>query len=358
MNQYYLDRVIPLIEQYITDFEKNNTVGKRYETAKWTAVAQFQENWNIDSDDMLSMWKECIRGTSFLDSVHSYPSNGITMLLKIPEEVEFVRNRFAFLFSEDGGDLVDRNNRIERFNDQMNEKIEHYDHSGSVYKQTRATTITYLNLWAPEDNYRYKADPANEWAKYVGFDGLHGGRNFSLQKYYQMCDDLLEVVRTNQKLIELHKTRFDGDIPDYDKALHILTFDVLYCCWQKKDVRRQIVEEINIREQEEIKEKISSEINALKKQIEDYEAELVNVDFVEEIVTHKKYGDGVGRIEGDKVLVKFAEKETKFKYPASIIQGFLTPARTEITEGLIRNNEIQLAIQDLEKQIKELQKEL
>ncbi len=48
------------IQAYIKDFDQNNhrdSNSLRNETIKWTSAANFSENWDVDAEDFLAMWK-------------------------------------------------------------------------------------------------------------------------------------------------------------------------------------------------------------------------------------------------------------------------------------------------------------
>ena len=112
---------------------------------------------------MFSMWKSCTK-RAFIDTRHNHPSQGIALLLKNPSEVEGVRNAFRTLFSAETSDVEDKWNRILTFMDYINGRLTDLFPNSSIYHQTREGVLTYLNLWDPDHNYRYKSAPANNWA--------------------------------------------------------------------------------------------------------------------------------------------------------------------------------------------------
>lgn len=76
---------------------------------KWRAVSCFMENWDIDADDFASMFKSSMKDTSnLIDNATVQPIGGILLLLKHPEEIEFVRKCFRDLYTDDGGNLEAR----------------------------------------------------------------------------------------------------------------------------------------------------------------------------------------------------------------------------------------------------------
>lgn len=152
---------------------------------KWKAVTIFQKYWDIESDNFPQMFADALKDTSnLIDNATVQPIGGIKMLLSHEEEVEFVRAAFDELFSDDNGDLEDRNDRINSFMDKINKKIDTYVSGSWKYPQSRASVIYYLNLWRPEENYIFKSTEATDWANCVEFGGdFCSGVTFSLAEY-------------------------------------------------------------------------------------------------------------------------------------------------------------------------------
>ena len=90
----------------------------------------------------------------------------------------------------------------------VNARIEKYVSGSWKYPQNRNSVIYYLNLWKPEENYIFKATEAVAWANCIEYgDDLGSGKPFSLKKYYKMCDELLDEIKDNQELLNLHAKR-------------------------------------------------------------------------------------------------------------------------------------------------------
>ena len=65
---------------YLFDHNNNRDGSLRDETIKWSAAANFAENWDIDANDKLLMWKRCTK-RAFIDTRHNHPLQGIALLL-------------------------------------------------------------------------------------------------------------------------------------------------------------------------------------------------------------------------------------------------------------------------------------
>ena len=331
------------IEAYIKDFDRNNHRDEdslRDETIKWTAAASFAQNWDQDAEDMLSMWKQCTK-RAFIDTRHNHPSQGITMLLKNPAEVEGVRSAFKSLFVKDTDDVEEKWNRVLAFLEYINGRLAELYPNTTIYLQTKEAVLTYLNLWDPNHNYRYKPAPANNWASYMGYTDWESGQRFSLRKYYKMCDEILEVVKNHAELLRVHGQRFENGEPDYDRELHILTFDVLYCFWSYEDARREALEEYQETMRQQRINDLEDQLSKISAEIETKEGLIRDPNCLGIRVQHKKYGVGeVTNISNGKLEVIFGNEGTKvFLYPDAFTKGFLKPEDPAIL-GLFEQNKI------------------
>lgn len=350
------------IQAYIKNFDHNNQrdeTSLRNETLKWTAAASFAENWDIDTDDMLSMWKKCTR-KAFVDTRYHHPVQGITLLLEKPSETEKVRSAFKALFKNETEDIEAKWKRIQEFMEYINGRISVHYPDEKIYLQTKESVLTYLNLWDPDHNYRYKPAAANNWASYIGFQDWETGRNFSLRKYYKMCDEIREVIKNHSELLRVHRQRFENGEPDYDKELHILTFDVLYCFWSYDHAHQEAVEEYQIAMERkhiyDLEEQLSEAIDEIK-----VKSELIcmpNCNGIE--VYHKKYGTGqVINITENRLSVAFENDDIrKFEYPDAFADGYLQPTDTAIMRQFQKNKILKKEIVSLKEKVKQIRKEL
>ena len=346
------------IQAYIVDFDRNNHrdgTSLRNETRKWTAAANFAKNWDINAEDMLSMWKRSTKD-AFVDTKRNQPTEGIRRLLKHPSEVEGVRNAFSALFDKEVVDVEEKWNRILKFMDYINGRLTELYPNFSSYLQTKEGVITYLNLWDPDHNYRYKPRPANNWASYIGYADWETGQRFSLRKYYKMCDEIREVVKNHQELLRIHRQRFENGEPDYDKELHILTFDVLYCFWGYEDARREALEEYQEAMRQQRIDDLEEKLKKTRDEIQIKAAAVSYPDCIGLIVYHKKFGIGnIVEFNGKLITVSFVTDKTRqFKFPDAFVRGFLQPEDDSILEQVKRNDQIEKelsALRELEKQL-------
>ena len=350
------------IQAYIKDFDRNNRrdgISTRDESIKWTAAANFARNWNVDADDMLSMWKICTK-QAFIDTSHSHPTQGISLLLKRPTEVEGVRQAFRNLFQENLVNIDEKWDRILAFMDYINERISFVSPTSTIYLQTKESVLTYLNLWDPDHNYRYKPAPANNWASYIGYTDWESGQRFSLRKYYKMCDEIHDQVKNHDELLRVHRQRFENGEPDYDKELHILTFDVLYCFWGYEDAREEAIKEYHEVEKQQRIDELEDRLNKIREEIQDKTHALDYPDCIGLKVNHRKYGKGIAsEISGDKISITFEDNVTKlFKYPGAFVEGYLQTEDGTFMNRMVRNDQLEQDLMALREQAEQIAEEL
>ncbi len=328
-----------LFDNYITKFDVINDDANR-EYYKWEAVKHFKDNWDINAPDFAGMFKEAVRLTSVLLNNHIVqPANGIIKLAERPELTEIVRKMFKDLFSDDGGDIDARQDRIYAFLAKADELLNTYEKGKWKYAQDMRTAITYLNLMYPEQNYLFKATQAREFMYCSEFTNDFGsGENFSLKKYYMMCDELVEEIKSNKTLIDLHNNRI-SPLMYNDDNYHILAYDIIYA-----GITYNLYSDIAIVKPQKTYTKAQQNAEKrilLSKQLEDINNELAlslqqratfdsfSAKGLE--VTHKTYGDGfVIEHNEQNVTVRFDSCDKKFQLPQGFTDGFLKIESEEI----------------------------
>ena len=323
-----------ILQQFIDNFDYLSAKDGGDEGYKWVAAYCFEQNWNIEAEDFLAMFNDSMKEMSnLIDNSQVQPLSGIRLLLKQPEEVEFVRNSFKELFSDDNGDIAARQDRVDAFVESVNGRIAKYTPEGSWrYNQSRGNVIYYLNLWRPHENYIYKATEANEWAACIEFgEDFGSGTTFSLAKYYKMCDELLDEIKKNETIVKLSADRVASKgITDFDDQLHILVYDIIYCNHNYLLYDKAAIAKVSTKERLK-KHQILQKMNGLEAEINQKQCELEQIEKPKPLpdingctVQHKKYGEGkVVSIAVTSITVIFDAGEKKFKYPDAFVQGFL-----------------------------------
>lgn len=341
MDRKNLDAIMKV---YVERFDELNKRDGNDEGYKWRAESCFKKHWDIEAEDFASMFKLSMKETSnLIDNATVQPIGGILELLKHSNEVEFVRTCFRELFSEDNGDLKNRQTRIEIFADKINERLDHYVHGSWKYPQKINNVIYYLNLWKPEENYIFKSTEATAWANCIEYgDDFGSGSTFSLAKYYKMCDELLSEFSKYDEVMRLHNERVAKEMPDYDDKLHILVYDIIYCAHAYNFYNGIIIQ--NVSTKERIKNAhLRNERDELQQQIAEKETQLQDLNDNPVILPnvagyclqHKKYGEGIViSCKNNMLLLDFSGEQKKFPYPSSITQEFLRCADDSIIEKI------------------------
>lgn len=327
MNKTHLHNIL---QQYIEKYDFLDDPRGNDEGYKWDVVKSFKENWNIEAKDFPNMFKSAfleVQKTNLIDNKTVQPIGGITLLLKYDEEVEFVRECFKELFSDDNGDIDLRQEQIETFIDKINLHIDKYVKGSWKYPQQRNNVIYYLNLWKPEENYIFKSTEATEWANCIEFgDDFGSGETFSLKKYYKMCDELLEELKTNDEIMQLYEIRKKTKAKNFDDNGHILVYDIIYCA-KAYNLYRNVPtlkrlstkQRIYLAETAEKREHLLENLSELSVEFERLSIEMELPNISGETVFHKKWGSGtVVTCQDGFVEVKFAEGIKKLQYPDSI----------------------------------------
>lgn len=303
-------KVNAVIQQYIDRFYEFDDVKGNDEGYKWRAVSNFKKYWDIEAEDFADMFTNSVkRFKNLVGEGPVYPLEAIKKLFEY-KETEFVREQFRKLFYEDdGGNLNKRQDRTDCFVEAINNKIEEHI-SSKIYRVSRRTAIFFLNAYCPEDNFIYKATEALNWAADMCFaEDIGGGMNFSLEKYYRMCRETLEIMKGNDELVALILMRCQREAVGFDDKLHIAVFDLIYCydtymvseydkglTVKQKQEKKQVESYIDNLKQERKAlnddiEKIEIEAQALNSAIAEKE------QFISDVVgcaaQHKTLGEGV-----------------------------------------------------------------
>ena len=330
-----------LIDNYLNVFDTiNNDVHQEY--YKWEAVKHFQDHWDIDAEDFAGMFKEAVKASSnLINNRMVQPTNGIIKLAENPDLTDTVREMFRDLFEEDGGDINDRQERIHAFMDKADELLNTYEKGKWKYAQDLRTVIMYLNLMHPDKNYMFKATQAREFMYCVEFaDDFGSGDNFKLEKYYRMCDELVEEIKKNEYLMQTHHARMTSSMYAEDNY-HILAYDIIYSAivydlYKDINVVRpkgaSSTEKTRIIKINELNAKLAEANHSLNQKLQE-RSEFDDVSAKGLIVIHKTFGEGTVIDQQDcRIVVRFVSGEKKFQLPQGFANGFLKTESNEIMD--------------------------
>ena len=310
-----------LINRYEANFYTINNA-ENNEIFKWKTVKHFRDVWfSAEAATMpfSQMFHEARKeATYILDNSRVSPTSGVVKLAEVfPQEIESLFR--DVLFADDGGDIEKRQEGMDTFIAKFEELRQKEFSRCWKYKQERHAASCYLSFIAPEQNYIYRYSEAEEFAQYIEFGkDIGSGEDFHLDRYYEMCDIVVEALRQHTSLLEKHFKLIEGNDQYYkDESLHLLVFDLMYCCRymnfynglehasKKASTKAYQLEQLREKEAQERAAKIAAveeQIHELQVELEQYEdVSLIGVE-----VTQSK--EGVGTVisqNGNMIKVQF-----------------------------------------------------
>ena len=324
MNHYNLHELITRYENSY-DFINNSVNDEKF---KWDAVRGFRDVWFSDSASSIPFAQlfdaAAKRSSVLINNRVMSPTTGIVkMAEQRPAEMERLFREVLFADFDTIRQLQDH---MDGFLDQIELIRQELFPRFYRYKQDRHAASCYLSFFAPETHFIYRYNEAEEFAKYVEYGkDLGSGANFKLEYYYELAQIIVDAFKEHPGLIEKHDTLFqNNDQYYYDKSLHLMAFDLMYCCRcyyfytglshaKKKDsIKAYTAQQLKEKEEAERLQRIAeieAEIHSLEVQMDQFEEiSLLGVE-----VTQKNYGDGtVIAQEGSRITVRFPTKTTVF----------------------------------------------
>lgn len=315
-----------LINRYEENFYTLNNA-EHDEIFKWRAAKRFRDVWFSDEAQSLPFSEKFNSAKKefsiLIDNSYVSPSNGIVKIAE--QDQDAVERLFTeVLFADDGGDIVARQNNMDRFLEEFDKLHAKYYPQSFKFKQDRHAVSCYLAFYAPDQNYIYRYSDAEAFAQNIEFGkDIGSGESFRLERYYEMCDMIVEALKEHSSLLEKHFT-FLSDKCYRDESLHLLAFDLMYCCRtynyyagmthaSKKDSIKAFTEaEARAKEAQEKQEKIDvlmAEISELECRAEMFtQISLLNVQ-----VYQPTYGDGVIIEQNvNKIKVRYSDCEKTY----------------------------------------------
>ncbi|MDD6338564.1 MAG: AAA family ATPase [Lentisphaeria bacterium] len=211
-----------ILGRYKTDFDQQ----WKEEQYKWEAVKCFQDNWQIDAADFLSMMKAAFaKKGNLLDTNGNYPFAWIKEVSQIaPEEV---RSMFASLYDEE----KDVFERIEAFKQKAAALRNQYTPDANNHYQRENPITIYLWLRYPEQYYIYKFKETRKISSYLGlqlkYPILKGTYPDNVQDCWSIYNLIHQAVLQDTQLQSLFQQHLDDSCyPDHQ--FHILAMDVGY----------------------------------------------------------------------------------------------------------------------------------
>lgn len=212
------------LNQVISAYKANFSKHFEKERYKWNAVKCFQENWDIETDDLAGMLKKSFSKTeNLLAASYYYPFRMIwEFAKKVPKTV---KEMFDDLFDEKRN-VTDR---INKFLDSAEYIRKEYDPgTWKNHYQNINTISVYLTLKYPRKYSFYKNNiykAALELTDFVQPKGF--SKIDKLLKYYEICDEIYEIIKSDTELIDILNEELSLE-KNNDYSLHLLVQDILY----------------------------------------------------------------------------------------------------------------------------------
>ena len=337
-----------IIARYLEKFALTNAKPHE-EYFKWQAIDCFQTNWNIDAEDLYESFTRAVAKTDvLLDGGHSAPSSGIKSLLKLPEEVETVREAFRKLLytecDEKARDLL-----VEEFIQTVNARIKAHWPNDSYRPQATRSTLCYLALARPDRDFFYMFTKAENWAYFTefGFD-IGSGSNFSLPNYYRMCNELVDAIRESDALRRCNEERMQAAGVSLSDDFHTLAYDIMYCATTYGlyvDLPTYEAKGVKYRIQRAAERQVLAELQAAaaaaKRELDAFDASLVTPPTLcGQAVRHSSFGTGtILSLEDYKLNVQFGETVKIFVYPSVFNNKQLMLSDPEVKARLLAAEE-------------------
>ena len=220
MNYKKLDRVI---ESYVNNLETYLPD----EVYKWEAIKCFQDNWDIKSDDFLSMLINSFTKSANLLSGYNYYA--FRMIKEFAErEPETVREMFINLFDEN----INLKIRFDNFFNSSDELLKKYWDDSKHHFQDLHSISTYLTFMYPDKYYIYKFSIAKKSSNFLEFEVIPSDKNLSKNEkryytynnYIKLCDRILDHIKDNNSIFE----KAEKISPTVSISQNVFAQDILY----------------------------------------------------------------------------------------------------------------------------------
>ena len=217
---FNLKKLRAAIESYKAHFIEN---WKKGECFKWKAVKHFQDHWDVNAPDFLSMFMEAtLMAHSLLASMNNYPRGMIKSLATA--DAEAVRAMFLSLFDESR----DVSERIEKFQaDAESMRLKYDDGTWRQHYQSHNAITTYLWLRYPDKYYIYKYSEMRAVTKTLESDFVpkKGSSIANILGGFKLYDEICEILKRDASVMQM----LEGVLTEncyHDPELRTLTIDV------------------------------------------------------------------------------------------------------------------------------------
>lgn len=199
---------------------------KEQERYKWKAVKTFQDNWDIDAENLPDMLTRALGDTlNLLDTVNNFPR---AMLTRFAERnADEVRMMLIDLFNEE----KPLYGRMTAFKAKSQELLDTYFEKGLNHYQGEHAISVYLWLRYPDKYYIYQFSLVKEAAKRLktGLVFKKGRYEENINLFMGFYDELCSIIQKDLELRDiLNDALADGQRFYQDPMMKTLTIDLEY----------------------------------------------------------------------------------------------------------------------------------
>lgn len=216
-----MKKILKDIICYYKNNIKNISLNEIY---KLEAIKCFENNWDINADDFYEMLKKSLsRSRNLLSSKNFFPKKMILYFAK--KDPETVREMFVNLFNE----TISLSRRVQSFKNTSDILLNKYaDETMKMHYQNLNVISTYLFLKFPEKYYIYREGKFKNFINKIEYGSLPRRGSFEiLQAYYEICNQILEIIKKDDEILEICINRFQG-MGFADGGLHLITEEIVY----------------------------------------------------------------------------------------------------------------------------------
>lgn len=220
------DNLVKEYQNYFTNHKGGN--GESYwgeEEFKWRGIKTFQDNWDIEAQDLSDMIKRSLSGVShMMVSQARFPEGMIEDFAE--REPDTVRVMFKDLFDE-SKDIIER---FHSFKQKSADLLERVGNGAKNHFQDERTIALYLWLAYPEKYYVYQYTQARNLSIALGSDHriIKGRLDSNIREWLALYNEVTELMKQKP---EVRSWETQGMTAEHysDPEYRMLATDLAYC---------------------------------------------------------------------------------------------------------------------------------
>lgn len=220
------DKLVKEYQNYFTNHKGEN--GESYweeEEFKWRGIKTFQDNWDLDTQNLSDMIKRSLYGVSHMKvSQARFPEGMIEDFAA--REPDTVRAMFKDLFDE-SKDIVER---FHSFKQKSADLLERVGNGAKNHFQDERTIALYLWLRYPDKYYVYQYTQARNLSIALGSDHriIKGRLDSNIREWLALYNEVTELMKQKPE-VRNWETQGMTAVHYPDPEYRMLATDLAYC---------------------------------------------------------------------------------------------------------------------------------